>query len=99
MSRLNYGLAIDNLGNYQVIDTSNSPGVRDDYSHYLSEPFIYYVAPHNHVDSIFKIDHLVGAPYNHLRAMILKYQKDQLKNVILLWHGILDAKQKPSWAE
>jgi hypothetical protein len=92
VSRLNYGLAIDSSGNFQVIDTSNSPGIRDDFSPYLSEPFIYYVAPALDVDSYFKINHLHGAPYNHLRAMILKFQSQQLKDFILAWHGVTKSK-------
>lgn len=97
MNRLNYGLAIDHAGNYQVIDTSNSPGIRDDYSYYLSEPFIYYVAPYSYIDQFFKIDHLSGAPYNHLRSMILKFQSAQLKDAILDWHGVKEKKSKPTW--
>lgn len=98
MARLNYGVAVDYAGNYQVIDTSNSPGVRDDYSSLLAEPFTYYVAPHHFIDHLFKIDHLNGAPYNHMRAMILKLQGEQLKDAILNWHGVKKLVKKPSWA-
>jgi hypothetical protein len=97
VTRLNYGLAIDHAGNYQVIDTSNSPGIRDDYSPYLAEPFIYYVAPHNHIDQLFKIDHLSGAPYNHMRSMMLKFQSAQLRDAILAWHGVKEKNKKPTW--
>lgn len=97
MNRLNYGLAIDHAGNYQVIDTSNAPGIRDDYSHYLSEPFIYYVAPYQYIDSVFKIDHLAGAPYNHLRSMVLKFQAAQLRDEILSWHGVKPKTSRHTW--
>jgi hypothetical protein len=97
VNRLNYGLAIDSSGNFQVIDTSIAPGLRDDYSYHLSEPFIFYVAPALDVDIHFNINHLVGGPYVHLRAMLIKFQAEQLKDFILTWHGVKEKIVKTTW--
>jgi len=95
--RLNYGMAISPQGEFQIIDTVHSPGVRDDYSILLSGTFTYFVVPHHVIDNHFKIAKLQGNKYHLMRESLIKWNGEELKNVILSWHGVKP--KKSSWAD
>jgi hypothetical protein len=99
LQRLNYGLALAHNGNFDVVDTVHSPGVRDDWSLILSEPFTYFVAPHNVVDDALSIAHLKDNFYLAQRSAAIKFKKDLIKNIILAYHGVNLTPKKPSWAD
>ena len=99
LQRLNYGMALANSDQFQIVDTVYHPGIRDDWSYTLSEPFIYYVAPHQFIDKILDIYHLSGPPYLSARAASLKTKKDLIRKAILDYHGIQIKIKKHSWAD
>jgi hypothetical protein len=90
--RLNYGMAISSTGEFQIIDTVHSPCIRDDYSITLSGSFTYFVVPHHLIDKHFKIYHLKGNNYSLMRDSIIKWNGEEIKNVILDWYGIKSKK-------
>ena len=98
MVKHNYGLALSSSGEYQVIDTSAGAGVKDDYSRLRSEPFIFYVAPHEYIDKKLKIDNLTKKEEYHLARQKLYFNKSALKNLILTYHGVVSDKSRPSWS-
>jgi hypothetical protein len=95
--KLNYGLALSHDGDYQIINTSHHPGIRDDYSLTLSGPFTYFVAPANYIDHFFKLDQIPSQNYYKMRESLLKYNSAQLKDAILAYHGV-QTKNKNTWA-
>ena len=72
MERLNYGLAINGAGEFQVANTVHAPGVRDDYSRHLSEPFTYLVATSEYVDKAMGIHYLKDEAYTDARQNRMK---------------------------
>lgn len=97
IERFNYGMAISPQGDFQIIDTVHAPGIRDDYSVTISGTFTYFVVHHSVVDKYFKISELQGEKYSSMRASLIKWNKEEVKNVILDWHGVKP--KKPTWAD
>jgi hypothetical protein len=97
--RLNYGLAFSNTGDWQIIDTIHLPGIRDDFSITLAEPFTYFVAPHQFIDHHLNINHLSFDDYILARKSFNQFYKDKIKNLILLYHNVDLSPPKPTWAD
>ena len=96
MKRYNYGVALAVDGDFQTINTIAGPGIKDDYSRTRSEPFTFFVAPHNWIDEKLKISSLTGKVYDrHRHNQMLNCSK--IKELILEYHGI--AETKPSWSD
>ena len=89
--RLNYGLALSSNGKWQVVDTTLSPGIRDDYSMTKSEPFTFFVAPAQHmtngvelgVDLALGINKYQDDEYEQKRKDCHKYRPQDIKKAIL----------------
>jgi hypothetical protein len=97
--RLNYGLAFSNTGDWQIIDTLHLPGIRDDFSITLAEPFTYFVAPHQFIDHHLNINHLSNDDYKLTRASLSKSHPHKIKDLILLYHNVDLSPPKPTWAD
>ena len=94
--RLNYGVALASSGEYQIVDTTSSPGIKDDYSLTRYEAFTFLVAPHGWIDSRLGIKFLTGGYKSGRRSAIEDHLR--IKNLILKFHGIDVSTKKPSWA-
>jgi hypothetical protein len=88
IQRLNYGLAISQKGDYQVILTCFQPGVRDDFSRTLDEPFSFFVATYQWVEQRNNFHHLQGDLYLKHRQAFLTHNQFKLKEDILAYHGV-----------
>lgn len=99
MERNNYGLALSSTGDYKVVSTSASPGIKDDYSEVRSESFSFFIAPHKYVDKKLGLDGLTGESYPSSRKYALDYKQRQLRDVILGYHNYPRERKKPTWAK
>jgi hypothetical protein len=97
MEKLNYGLALGNKGDWQVALTVHHPGIRDDFSPLLSEPFTYLVAPHLFIDNYFGLLHLSPESYQQKRSELINSKGELLKDAILAFHNYQPKKQSFTW--
>jgi hypothetical protein len=97
MEKLNYGLALGNNGDWQVTLTVHHPGIRDDFSILLSEPFTYLVAPHLFIDNYFGLLNLSPDIYCQKRSELINSKGDLLKDAILAFHNYQIKKVEFTW--
>jgi len=97
MERLNYGVAMAVSGDFQTVDTTAGPGIKDDYSSMRSEPFTFLVAPHNYVDQRLGISLLTDG-YKEARRNKMADQS-RIKSLILAYHGTTSTVSRPTWAD
>lgn len=79
---LNYGLAIASNGDWEVIETYYSPGIKDEYSNIRSQTFTLFVAPYEYIDPILLLDqsHL---KYERIRKLALSNRPSTFKQAIM----------------
>lgn len=98
MARLNYGLALSTKGDWQIINTTHLPGIRDDFSIIHSEPFTYLVAPANWIDDKLSIHSLHGDNYSKIRQEIMTWHPHKIKDLITAYHNWSPKENKNTWA-
>lgn len=97
MKNLNWGMALASDGRYQIVDTTMSVGIRDDYSRLLSEPFTFFVAPAWWIDERLGI--FYNDQYDRQRKEAKRYREREIKNLILEYHGVEERKPRPTWSD
>ena len=84
----NYGIAISNRGDFQIINVAFEPGISDSFSYIRNESFILYVAPAEVIDKALKLNvnsgnynktrqYMVDNCPHLIRLLILSYFKDE----------------------
>lgn len=98
MYRLNWGLAIASNGTYQVIDTTISPGIRDEWSIPRVESFSFFVAPADYVDSRLGLTNLNN--YDDKRRNYRDHRHQLVRDIILAYFGtaVINKANVPTWS-
>lgn len=86
MHQLNWGLALASNGSYQVVDTTISPGIMDNWSEVRFESFTFFVAPADYVDK--RLGLLSSNTYKHDRRCYIENKSHYIKDVILSYFNL-----------